>query len=299
MAITYDYYRIFYYVAKYQSFTHAARILMNSQPNITRSMNNLENELGCRLFVRSNKGVHLTPEGEKLYAHVAVAHEQLQAGELELAGDKNLQRGAVSVGASETALHCYLLSKLCSFHRAFPGIRIRICSYSTPQAVSSLKRGLVDFAVVTTPTGIVRPLEEIPLKAFREILVGGPQFQELSFGTVSLKELSAYPLVSLGRDTKTYEFYSQFFAENGVLWEPDMEAATTDQILPLVKNDLGLGFLPEDFAAEAVHRGELFPIILKEKIPERSICLVKDEERPLSIAARELERELLSREETL
>lgn len=293
MAITYDYYRIFYYVAKYQSFTYAARILMNSQPNVTRSMNNLEHELGCRLFVRSNRGVQLTPEGERLYAHVAVAHEELQAGEMELAGDKTLQRGVVSVGASETALHSYLLDRLCSFHRTYPGVRIRICSSSTPQAIFSLKRGQVDFAVVTTPTGSSRPLEEIPLKTFREILVGGPQFRNLARTPVSLKDLTGYPLVSLGRDMKTYELYSQFFRENGVFWEPDMEAATTDQVLPLVKNDLGLGFLPEDFVAEALQRGELFAIPLKEKIPERSVCLVKDGGRPLSIAARELERELL------
>ena len=47
MEINYDYYRIFYYVAKYKSFTQAAHVLLNNQPNITRSMNNLENQLGC------------------------------------------------------------------------------------------------------------------------------------------------------------------------------------------------------------------------------------------------------------
>ena len=48
--ITYDYYRIFYFVAQYHSFTKAAEILKNNQPNITRCMNNLESELGCKLF---------------------------------------------------------------------------------------------------------------------------------------------------------------------------------------------------------------------------------------------------------
>ena len=45
--ITYDYYRIFYYVAQYKSFTRAAEALHNNQPNITRCMNNLESELNC------------------------------------------------------------------------------------------------------------------------------------------------------------------------------------------------------------------------------------------------------------
>ena len=80
MNINYDYYRIFYYVAKYGNFTQAANILLNNQPNITRSIKKLENELGCTLFVRSNRGATLTPEGEKLFAHVSVAVEQLRAG---------------------------------------------------------------------------------------------------------------------------------------------------------------------------------------------------------------------------
>lgn len=43
--MTLDYYRIFYYVAKYKSFSKAARMLDNNQPNITRCMNILESEL--------------------------------------------------------------------------------------------------------------------------------------------------------------------------------------------------------------------------------------------------------------
>ena len=51
MDISYDYYRIFYYVAKYKSFTGAAEALLNSQPNITRTMKKLEKELGCTVQI--------------------------------------------------------------------------------------------------------------------------------------------------------------------------------------------------------------------------------------------------------
>ena len=70
MPINYDYYRIFYVVAQCRSFTRAAEVLKNNQPNITRCMKNLEQELGCRLFLRSNRGVTLTPEGQRLYRRV-------------------------------------------------------------------------------------------------------------------------------------------------------------------------------------------------------------------------------------
>ena len=81
MDISYDYYRTFYYVAKYKSFTGAAEALLNSQPNITRTMKKLEKELGCTLFVRQRHGIALTPEGEKLYAHISVAFEHISYGD--------------------------------------------------------------------------------------------------------------------------------------------------------------------------------------------------------------------------
>ena len=156
--VTYDYYRIFYYVAQYRSFTRAAEALNNNQPNITRCMNNLEQELGCKLFVRSNRGVTLTPEGRRVYIHEAVAYEQLRAGGQELRNDCSLESGTIAIGASETALHLILLDRLSAFHSQYPSVHLRITNDSTPQAISALRRGLLDCAVVTAPTDVTRPL---------------------------------------------------------------------------------------------------------------------------------------------
>lgn len=285
MSATYDYYRIFYFVAKYRSFTQAARVLMNSQPNITRAMNNLERELGCRLFRRSNRGVTLTPEGERLFAYVEIAQEHLQAGEAELTSAKNLLSGSISIGTSEIALHGLLLPVLREFHAAYPDIHIRVTNHSTPQAIAAVKSGAVELAVVTAPAGTARPLREEPLMTFRDILIGGSAFGALTGEELELADLLRHPIVSLERNTKTYAFYAQMFAMQGLSLRPDIEVATADQILPMVKYDLGLGFLPEFFAREAMEKGEVFEIPLKERLPERQICLVRDSRRPLSAAA--------------
>lgn len=298
MNVTFDYYKIFYYVAKYGSFTKAASVLMNSQPNITRSMNNLEHELGCRLLLRSNRGVKLTPEGERLFGHVSLAVEQIQAGEEELKMEQSLNSGQVSIGASETALHGLLLHKLGEFHKKYPGVRIRISNQTTPQAILALKRGMVDFAVITNPSGITRPLKEIPLKSFREILVGGPQFLDLSGKTWHLGELRPLSFVCMGKKSRSYELYEDFFRDNGLLLEPDLEAATMDQVLLIVKNGLGMGFLPEEFARDALDKKEIFRIPLHEEPPKRSICLIQDTERPLGAAAQKLTELLCSPDTT-
>lgn len=304
MQISYDYYRVFYYVAKYKNFTQAARVLMNNQPNITRIIKNLENELNCQLFIRSNRGVKLTAQGEKLYKRVQIAVAQLEAAEAELSGSQSLTHGTLSIGASETALHCLLLSVLSRFHDTYPGIKLRISNHSTPQAVAALKNGDVDIAVVTTPTNITADCIEIPLATFKEVLVCGPDFAGMTKHTIHLSDLIQYPFICLcsPKGTKpndffegtiTYDFYKQVFAEYGITLTPDVEVATTDQIIPMVKNNLGIGFVPLQLATEELNKGTIYELKLAEQIPMRSICLIKRNETISNVIVEELEKMLM------
>lgn len=101
MAVPYDYYRIFYYVAQHKALPRR-RGFGNNQPNITRCMNNLEQDLGCKLFVRTNHGVSLTPGGQRLYSRAAVAFEQLRLGESELRADCSLRTGSISIAGQRS-----------------------------------------------------------------------------------------------------------------------------------------------------------------------------------------------------
>lgn len=292
MNTNFEYYRIFYYVAKYRNFTQAASVLMSNQPNVTRVIKKLENELGCTLFIRSNRGVTLTPEGEKLFAHVRIAVEQIDLGEQQLSMDKALESGVISIGTSEVALRCFLLPVLKEYHRLYPGVRLRILNQPTPKPVAALKSGLVDVAVVTTPAGDTGMLRVQAVKTYREAAICGTAFEELSKREVTLKELAGYSIVSPGPQTKTYDFYSEWFARHGLIFSPDIEVATADQILPAVENNLGIGFVPESFLEEA--GDHVFRLTLKEEVPWRSICFMKRTDQYLSAAARELERMIRS-----
>lgn len=293
MDVNFEYYKIFYYVAKYKNFTKAANALGSGQPNVTRAMNCLEQELHCTLFIRTNRGVKLTPEGAQLFEHVAVAMSQLQAAEAELTASMGLENGSISIGASETALNIYLLDKLRTFHMEHPGIRLRIYNHSTPQAIRSIKNGEIDFAIVSTPTNADAPLKEMHVQSFQDILVGGKAFASLESRELRLAELRNYPLICLGRETMTWQFYHDLFLSHGLELNPDTEVATADQILPLVKSDLGLAFLPEPMAQEALRQKRIVQIKLREKIPERQICMVYDRQHPLSAAAQRLKKDIL------
>lgn len=289
MNINYEHYKVFYYVAKYKSFTGAARALLNNQPNITRMMKKLEEELGCILFVRQRHGVTLTPEGEKLYGHVLIAFEHILRGEEEIARDRSLQSGIVTVAASEIALHCVLLPVLKKFRKDYPGIRIRILNHTTPQAIDMLKKGLADFAIVTEPFDLPTGLSSGILRSFQEVPVCSTAFS-LSTGTsLTDKQIEKYPIIGYGEKTGSFTFYTNLFNRMGLSFSPDIEAATADQILPMIKSDLGIGFVPLDFL-EKENMENLVILNMKPPIPSRNICIIKRKQTFLSIAAAELEQ---------
>ena len=291
MNISYDYYRAFYYVAKHRSFTAAAAAMMSSQPNVTRAIKNLESALGCTLFVRGHRSISLTDEGEALYRHVRIAFEHIRTGEEELALEKSLQGGLISVSVSEVALHCLMLPVLGRFRRTYPGVRIRISNHTTRQAVSALKNGLVDLAVVTTPTEEGSSLLRTDIKTVREVPVCGNALKELAHKTLSLKELAEFPIISLNPQSMTYAMYSKFFSLHGLEFSPDIEVATADLILPMVRHNLGIGFVPEEFLKS--DESDVFLLDVKQAAPSREICLLKRKNHSLSTAARKLEQLIL------
>ena len=79
-----------------------------------------------------------------------------------------------------------------------------------------------------------------------------------------------------------------------MVFSPDIEAATSDQILPMVKHGLGIGFVPEKSARAAERSGEVTVLDIDQLPPVRTISLIKNTDAPLSLAAAKLEAMLLT-----
>jgi len=292
--ISYDYYRIFYTAARCGNFTRAAEELMTSQSAVSHTISNLEHQLGCRLFLRTGRGIELTAEGKRLYEFAAAGCEQFSRGEAEITNAVNLEEGIIYLGATETAMRCYLIHTLGLFHRQHPGIKFRITNGSTGDAISALRSAAVDLAVVPTPLSLSHPLHQYPLLSFHDILIAGEQFRYLQEKTLHLAQLQQYPMICLDRGTTTRAFVEALYRKHDLILSPDMESATSDLIVPLVRENLGLGFVPEILAREALEKGEVFVLSLAETIENRQICLVTNDTHPLSLAAEAFRNFLLN-----
>ena len=294
MASNLEYYKIFYYVAKYSSFTRAAGILMSSPPSVSRTIKLLEQDLGCTLFTRTQKGVTLTPEGLDLYQHIRVAYEEILAGEALLKRECGLEEGSIQIGANETALHCFLFEKLELFRAKYPGIKIRIQNCITPKAMEMLENREIELAVVSGPVDVENKVQKTVVGHFHDILIGGSRFRRLAERTLHFQDLKRYPLILLSRGTKTRAFYDDLLLKHGITAEPDIEAAAADLILPIVTHNLGIGFLPRKIAEAGLEKGSVVELHLEEEIPPRGIYLLEDRDQKLSMAAAQLKEMICS-----
>ena len=285
MDINFDYYRIFYYVGKYKNITKAAAALGSNQPNVTRIMKLLESQLNCRLFVREPRGIILTEEGEKLYSHVEIAYRHLLSGQEEISGQEPEGAGTVEIGATETALHLFLLNAIKEFKMKYPKIRIKIHNHTTPEILKYFAAGNLDFAVLTTPFTIPKEYKSENIWDFHEILVGGVQYKYLCGEKISINELIDCPWVGLGRGTATYDLYKNFFIAHNIDMELDMEVATSDLMLPLIQNNMGIGFVPEALALPLIEEEKVVRINTDCVMPMRSIRIVSDKVRVKRMAA--------------
>ena len=290
---SYDYYKAFYFVGKYKSFSKAARALGNSQPNITRIINNLEAELNCKLFERSKKGVRLTADGEKLFFHVQIANRQIQLGEAELAAAVKEERSSLaigfSIGITDILIREYIVPVLHDFRVLYPSVQIHIVNDSTPRLIELANENKIDMAIITSYPGSDSVSRSVTLHSFQDILIAGNKFAELKGRPVRLSDIKDYPLVSLSSETETFAFYKDFFAEQGLPFTPSVEAGTTDQVLSFVSYDMGIGFVYPDYAADVIDSGNAFRVDLIEEIPLRTICSVSGSKSSERSEIKELE----------
>lgn len=293
--MNYDYFRIFYYVGKHKNITRAANELYSSQPALTRAIQNLERELGCRLFVRTKSGVEFTNEGQRLFEYVNIAHNQLLKGEEEVSRSISAESGTIYIGCSITALHNFLFSVLDDFHCLHPGVKFKITTGSNNGTVEKLKKGIIDIAFVSTPFSNTKSLSTVTVSRFNDILIAGNNFAELKEKVLTLADVQNYPFVCLRHGMQLREFIDDVFDENGLTVNPDIETDGADLLVSMICHNFGLGFVPQGMAEPAINRGEAFRIKLDNELPQRKICMVTDPHHPQTNASRELSKLVASR----
>lgn len=286
MDINYELYKVFYYVATSLSFSEASKQLYISQSAVSQSIKTLEKRLNQNLFIRSTKKVRLTPEGEILLRHIEPAINLIQRGENQIVESNTLGGGQLRIGASDTICRYFLVPFLSKFHKEYPNVHIKVTNQTSPGCVDLLENGQVDFIVTNYPNSRINNTNRIhTIKKFEDVFVANRNFFDLEGQELSFEDLLDYPILMLDRQSTTSEFLHHLFLQHELDLVPEIELSSNDLLLDLANIGLGIAFIPDYLLTE--DRPDMYPLKLKESLPEREIVIVTSDPMPLSPAARE------------
>lgn len=283
-----EYYKVFYYTVKCGSVTRASEVLSLSQPAVSQSLKQLERILGIRLLRRTSRGISPTAEGQLLFSFVEKGYEQFEAGEKRLLQIRNLERGEITIGASDMTLRFFLLPWLERFHETWPGIRVTVTNGPTPATMALLREGRIDFGVVSGPLEQEEGIRMQPVQRIEDIFVIGRKFAGLKGKEHPVRILEELPLIMMESCTSTRKYVQGFLEDCGVTVSPEFELATSDMIVQFAIRNLGVGSVVKDFAREQLQAGLLDELKLFPPIPPRNFLLVTSEREQTGLAASRL-----------
>lgn len=266
-------YRVFCKVAQHKSFSGAAQELFLSQPAVSQSVRQLEEQLGMQLFVRSSKKVELTPQGSILYEYASSALGLLESAEQQLSGLQTLGAGQLRLGAGDITARHLLLPALERFHQLYPKVHLSIFNRTSASSLELLHAGRIDAAFVNLPIEDDRITVhwESPVQ---DIFVAGQKFAELKDKPLTARQLARLPLIMLEHKANSRVYVQRFFLRQGVELQPEIELASYELMGELARINLGVSCMVRQFCRQELQSGKLFELSLTESVPPRSIGMV-------------------------
>lgn len=268
-------------IAKQGSLRGAARALGLAQPALTRSVRELEHELGAPLFERARRGMTLTPVGAAFVRRANAILTDVRRAQEEVEQISGGVGGSLVAGLS-IAAHIALLPKsLQRFRKRYPDVRLRILEGFFPTLESGLKDGSIDFYMGPRPaTAIPEGLLVEKLFDNTRLIIcrsGHPLARRATPGApASLADLTGAEWVTTSITHLADDELGAFFKKHR-LPPPKLVAQTQSAlslIMLLLYSDM-LAMLPIQFTQFALVKNAMTSIPVRESLPAPSMVLIR------------------------
>ena len=265
-------YRIFYTVANTGNISKAAKELYISQPAISKSIQKLEESVGCKLFSRSSRGVVLTEEGKLLSEHVSEAFETLTMGEEKLKRSIELGVGHLKIGVSSTLCKYLLLPYLKEFIRQNPHISISISCQSTNDTLKLLEDNKIDIGLIGKPENL-KNIHFDFLEEIEDIFVAAKDYLRNLKARGIQKDhiLQSSTLMLLDKNNMTRQYIDDYLQENQIIIKDSIDISDMDLLIDFARIGVGVACVIKNFVREDLENGTLMEIPLGFPIHTREV----------------------------
>jgi DNA-binding transcriptional LysR family regulator len=141
-------------IAREENITRAAQNLHVTQPTLSRQIAQLEDELGVKLFVRSNHNIILTEDGMILKRRAQEIISLAEKTRMDLTHNEHMLTGEIAIGSGEFQATAFLSELINAFHKKHPLVKYSIYSGNASNIHDYIERGLLDIALVSEPIDI-------------------------------------------------------------------------------------------------------------------------------------------------
>ncbi len=240
---------IFTVLAKELHFAKAAKQCHMTASAVTRSIQRLEQELGCQLLLRNNRSVELTQAGLNFAEY---AKESLEKWYLVLDGlnqQSSSLSGRLRVYGSVTASYSVLSKLLPSFRQLYPAVEMRLHTGDQADAIERVSSGLDDIAIAARPEHLIdsiafKTLTFSPLRFIMPAEPGPVLSQVEKLQNKALLSVSQLPLI-LAEQGLARNRLDEYIKGNGLSTNIYAEVSGHEAIVSMVALGFGIGLVPE------------------------------------------------------
>lgn len=242
------------------SFVKAADKLNYTQSTITFQIGQLEQELSSQLFEKIGRRMVLTKAGEQLVPYVdevITSVDRMRYFKNDLAQFQ----GDLSIGIAETQL-CYKMpSILKAFHQKAPNARLLLRSMNCYDIRDELINGTLDLGVFYEDVGgFGSNLTTYLLGEYPVVLVASPEIKKSCPDFITPDQSISVSFIINEKNCIFRQMFEQYLREKSIIIDHTIELWSIPTIKNLVKNNVGISFLPKFAVHEELNRGELIEI---------------------------------------
>ena len=255
--ISLDYYRVFYYVAKYKNITRASEALMISQPAITQTIKKLEDTINIKLFIRTKKGVVLTKEGEKLFALVQNIAFAVKNVDGYINETNIMNNGEIIVGCGGNIFRRIVLKAFKLFNKKYPNIKLVQYENTQDNMLKALKNGEIDICITQSTNTFSDELFFSHLFYEKHVFVATKKY-------LSENKEDQYRYIVQEEGSFNRKLFDKYINDKSKIVVEDSGYNTS---LSFCTNNLGIALLPEYIISDNLKSGELVELYKDLSMP--------------------------------
>lgn len=231
--------RLFSALANSLHFGRAASSCHVSPSTLSRNIKQLEDGLGVQLFVRNNRSVLLTHEGEQFLGFAKEVIRQWETYQESLVAQADQLRGQLSIYCSVTASYSFLYEILTEFRIRHPGIAIKLHTGDPAQSIERVLAGEEDIAIAAKPDKLPAGISFKPINSSPLIFITSNQSEGWQGST-----WNDIPVI-IPEEGLARERLDKWFKSTGVTPKIYAEVKGNEAIVSMVSLGFGVGVVPQ------------------------------------------------------